>query len=273
MPEAGEPPQATEGKPERKVVVQPPPRAVKPTDLKKAAGKEDAPESEPWKVTPKLGVEGGTSRQLRTGRRENAQSAVVGVEFDKEGAGSLGAELKGEHAKETVPGKEPESSFSLELAVDGKIPVGSWIFNPEKIKPWVFFKEIGLQGSLATKRSPGPDAETLRTLAGELTVDLIGLELRSKKLDLGLGLSTIMKMEGMKGADGPKWSYELGGKVGADAKVRPTGGTFFIFVEGSAKLTTTKEKGGSFQPGIFAFTLLGGVGWEFPISRKRASRR
>jgi len=270
-PEADETAKETGAQPERKVTVQPPAQTITSEELDKAAGKKEG--SEPWKLTPKAGAEGETSRQLKTGSRENVQSAVVSVEAEKEGAGSVGATVKSEHAKESAPGKDPESSASTEYAIEGKIPVGSWIFDEKKLKHWVLLKEIGLQGSLATKRTLGPDPRALRILAGELTVGLIGYELKSRKVDFGLGLSTILKLQGTKGAEGWKKETELGGEAGADFKWRPTGGALFVFIEATTKLTTTKEEGGKFQPGVFNFTLLGGLGWQIPLSRKRAPRR
>lgn len=262
--------QTKEDPAKKKETTQPPPQKVPPKKVDEAK-KEAEKEEEGVQVSTKAG---GT---FETNKKETSGGAKIETEIEKEGVGSISGSIAGKRASETTPEGGKEASSSVEFGVEAKIPVGALLLGEErrkKIAPFVVLKEVGVEGSFELKR-PDATGRSTRALAGELTVQVIGAEWEKVKvgkglLDVGVGLAGVGKIEGEREDD--KWNpkYEVGGALKGEAKYRPKAeGPWFISVEGSAKLTTTKEGGADFQPGAFTWSVGAGVGYTFGGGEKK----
>jgi len=224
----------------KEVKVQPPPVSVPPATEKKIAEKSAT------EVSTKVGAE------VEVSGEETALSGGVKTEIEKEGR----ALEVGATGKETTKRGEAKGTPSVELSLEGKIPVEALQFR-QGVANYTVFKEIAVKGELGLRR----DASTI---ASEMTIPIIVAEIEKNKNSLGLGLSAIGKLEGeFKKGGKPQGTVEVGGELKGEGKFHPGGGPVFLFVEGSVKYTSKSEGGGDFQPGSLTFTTAGGIGVQW----------
>ena len=224
---------------------------------------------------------------------ERSSARVAGFELGVEKEGTAGGAASFEKKLETDRTASGESEFSEEsqIKLEAKLPVESWILGghekvEKRIRPFVFLKEVTLGGSLASKRQLPWMKSFLREAAFDYSVRLIGLKLSDRKVRRALfDFDVDLVLEGSVGGEQERpprerkrsWrgKYDIGGKAVSRLAVRPTGGRFFIFVEATFQISTTKDGDGRFGPGVFQFTGVAGPGVTLPspTGRKKQKNR
>ncbi|HKR85447.1 MAG TPA: DUF4157 domain-containing protein [Terriglobales bacterium] len=261
-------PEEPEKKPEKtepeKVKVEAPPQKIPVEETQKA----EKPEIEGGL---KLGAGYSAGSPLKDPSLEQAGGGKIEGEVGIKDRVAFGGSISHKGVRPEGPEEAPTqvTTFSLE----GKLPVGQWMFGPERIRRMgslVALKELSLGVSFSRKQQQDEALRQIfRTRAFEYSLHLIGVTLEKEKGKLGLinfeaGLAFVGGIESeQEGPAGPtKRTTKLGGKGSAGLKFFPRGGPFFIYIDATIEVKGSKQQGGVWM-GSFEFTPMGGLGINF----------
>ena len=253
------PPEKTVSNREIEEITEQAPKAEEPS----AKTPEHAEEKkEGTKITIKEGAEFGAKKPFGSDERTLSGAGKYGFEVEKPGQISGGVSFGAMAATGGLT--------SFEAKLEGKYPVGEWIYSPaarKRLKNWLFLKDIKTGFAFGTER----EYRQMRKLGFELSVNAVSFAMEDLKvkhgtIDVEAALGAFAKGE-MKGRgalghrEGPLEAagFQLGGELSGGFKFRPRRSPFFVFVEASFKLSRTLE-GARWMPGLFEFTFLSGVG-------------
>lgn len=257
------------GWPPEKLMVLPPEKTVSDREIEEIT--EQAPKAQETSAEGEKA--GGTEVTVREGGEFGAKKPFVPHERGLSVAGKYGVEVG-------KPGKISGGlSFgavaatggltSFEAKVEGKYPVGEWIYNPaarKRLGHWLFLKDVKTGFGFGRER----EYELYRKLGFELSVNAVSfgmedLKVKHGTIDVEAALGAFAKGElkgrgGFRNREGPlEPSFQTGGELSGGMKFKPKQSPFFVFVEGSFKLSRTFE-GTRWLPGVFEFTFMSGVG-------------
>ncbi len=271
----------TPEKPEVPTPEKPEGEKVKVDDSKKIPAEEtqkaEGPEIE---TGVKLGA-GYTVGKSRTSPVEQGGGGKIEAEVAIPGRATFAGSISHKGVRAEGPEEAPETSQVTQFSLEGKLPVGQWLFGPDRLKrmaPLVTLKELSL-GVSFTRKQQQEEAlrQIFRTKAFEYSLHVIGVTLEKKKVKLGLisfeaGASFVggieAEQEGPAGTTGPtKRTTKVGGKGALGFKFMPRGGPFYIFIDATIEVKGTKQQGGVWL-GSFEFMPIGGFGINFGKSEK-----
>src|ERR1043165_1936870 len=271
-PEGTEVPVPQKTEPE-KVKVEAPEKKIPAEETQKADEPAEKPEIEGG---VKLGAGYTVGKSLREPGLEQAGGGKIEGELGIKDRVTFGGSISHKAVRAKGPEGAPETSQVTQFSLEGKLPVGQWIFGTDRLKrmaPFVALKELSLGVSFSRKQQQEEALRQIfRTKAFEYSLHVIGVTLEDKKVKLGLvsfeaGLGFVGGIEGEQegpaGASGPtKRTTKVGGKGSAGFKFFPRGGPLYIFIDAAIEVKGSKQQGGVWL-GSFEFTPMGGLGINF----------